>query len=123
MSSQDKLDTCNSELIRLFNEVIKHRDCTIICGRRDKQAQDKAYADGKSKVEYPRSFHNRFPSRAVDVAPYFKEKPHIRWDDVDSFREFGNFVLGVAAVLNIPIEWGGHWKEFFDGVHFQLKGG
>jgi len=121
-ASQDKLDTCHSDLIRLFNEVIKHRNCTIICGRRGKTEQDKAYADGKSKLKYPSSYHNRYPSRAIDVAPYFQEKPHIRWNDIDSFREFGGFVLGVAAVLNIQLVWGGHWK-MLDYPHYQIKGG
>lgn len=119
--SQQKLETCCPDLVRLFNEVIKHQDCTIICGRRGKGEQDKAYATGHSKLKYPKSYHNRMPSRAVDVAPYFQEKPHIRWDDLDSFRIFGGFVMGVAAALEIPIEWGGYWNSPNDFVHWQVK--
>lgn len=116
--SQENLDTCTSELIRLFGEVIKYRDCTVICGRRGKDEQDKAYTDGKSTKKYPNSYHNRFPSRAVDVAPY-----PIDWQDIDRFREFGGFVLGIAAILNIPVEWGGHWEKPVDMPHWQIKGG
>jgi len=126
--SQYRLDTCHAELIRLFKEVIKYRDCTILCGRRNKEEQDKAYADGNSKVKYPDSKHCRFPSRAVDVAPYFQKKPHVRWDDREAFFYFGGFVLGVAGILNIPIRWGGNWnggdiekQSFDDLVHFEIK--
>ena len=115
-SSQDKLNTCHADLIRLFNEVIKYRDCKIICGRRGKQEQDEAYADGKSQVKYPKSYHNRFPSHAVDAVPY-----PIEWENIDRFIEFGGFVLGIAAMMNIDIVWGGNFKKFFDGPHFQKK--
>ena len=120
-NSQSKLNTCCAELIRLFDEVIKHRDCTIICGRRGKAQQNVAYETGKSDKKYPNSYHNKIPSYAIDVAPYFQEEPHIRWDDLDSFREFGGFVMGVAAVLEIPIEWGGYWNSPRDFVHWQVK--
>ena len=45
----------------------------------------------------------------------------IRWDDLDSFREFGGFVMGVAAILEIPVEWGGYWNSPKDFVHWQVK--
>jgi len=116
VKSQDRLETCNPELIRLFNEIIKHRDCTILCGRRGKEEQDRLFKEGKSKVQYPSSYHNRYPSRAIDAIPY-----PIDWNDIPRFREFGGFVLGMAAAMKIPIEWGGHWKSFKDYPHYQLK--
>ena len=115
VKSQDRLETCHTELIRLFNEVIKHRDCTIKCGRRGKQEQDRLFKEGKTEVNYPRSYHNRFPSRAVDVVPC-----PVDWEDIPRFREFGGFVLGMAAAMKIPIEWGGHWQNFKDYPHYQL---
>lgn len=96
-------------------EVIKYRDCTIICGERDKFAQEKAFSEGKSKAHWGSSKHNYRPSLAVDVMPY-----PINWDDLDGLREFAGFVLGVAAVMQIPVRWGGHFKNFFDGPHFEL---
>ena len=114
LKSQDRLNTCTPDLIRLFSEVIKHRDCKVICGRRDAQAQFQAYKNGYSKKKYPNSYHNRFPSRAADVSPY-----PVDWDDIEGFKSFGNFVLGVAAVMGIYIEWGGHWEDPKDYAHFQ----
>ena len=115
LKSQDRLNTCTPDLVRLFNEVIKHRDCKVICGRRDAQAQFQAYKNGYSKKKYPNSYHNRFPSQAADVTPH-----PLDWDDIEGFKAFGNFVLGVAAVMEINIEWGGRFEGFFDGAHYQI---
>ena len=116
-SSTDKLDTCHSDLQRLFEEVIRHRDCTIITGNRNREDQEKAFQEGKSKAHYGQSFHNYSPSLAVDVMPY-----PIDWDDIKGIHEFAGFVLGVAAAMNIRIQWGGHFKSFFDGPHYELIG-
>lgn len=69
-TSQEKLLTCHPDLQKVFKEVIKTFDCTILVGHRDQQAQDKAFAEGKSKKSWPDSKHNTTPSRAVDVAPF-----------------------------------------------------
>jgi peptidoglycan L-alanyl-D-glutamate endopeptidase CwlK len=122
--SKKRLDTCHPKLQELFNEVVKHFDCTIIEGSRGKERQDKAYADGKSKVKYPNGKHNQFPSVAVDVAPY-----PIDWSDRDRFHYFGGFVLGVAKQKGLNIRWGGDWNQdtqtkdnkFDDLVHFEIK--
>ena len=115
LKSQDRLNTCHVDLIRLFNEAIKYRDIKIICGRRGKTAQDKAFKSGNSMVEYPNSKHNRTPSRAVDATP----NP-LNWKNIDEFKRLGNFILGLAAGMDIDIEWGGDWG--WDFAHYQIKG-
>ena len=122
--SINRIKTCDQRLQELFYEVVKHFDCTIIEGSRGKERQDKAYADGKSKVKYPNGKHNQFPSVAVDVAPY-----PIDWSDRDRFHYFGGFVLGVAKQKGLNIRWGGDWNQdtetkdnkFDDLVHFEIK--
>lgn len=126
--SRTNLSQAHPDLQKLFNEVIKHYDCAVICGRRDEEDQNKAYGEGRSKLQYPQSKHNKTPSLAVDVVPWFKNKPHIRWNDKEKFYEFGGFVQGVAAALWINIRWGGNWdmddelkdQSFFDLPHFEL---
>lgn len=123
--SQARLSTCDFRLQRIFNEVIKHIDCTIIEGHRNKERQDAAYNAGKSKVKWPNSKHNKSPSLAVDVMPWYKDKPHIRWDISDKqtaieLHRFAGFVQGVAAGMGIPIKWGGSFNNFFDGPHYEL---
>jgi len=127
--SRTNLSQAHPNLQKLFNEVIKYYDCAVICGHRNEKDQNKAYNDGLSKLRYPQSKHNKTPSLAVDVVPWFKNRPHIRWNDKSKFYEFGGFVQGVAASLNINIRWGGNWdmddelkdQSFFDLPHFELQ--
>lgn len=126
--SRTNLLQAHPDLQKLFNEVIKYYDCAVICGHRNEEDQNKAYNEGRSKLQYPQSKHNKTPSLAVDVVPWFKNKPHIRWEDKEKFYEFGGFVQGVAAALGINIRWGGNWNKndelhdqtFFDMPHFEI---
>ena len=126
-ASARKLETCVTPLQNLFNEVIKSNDCIIICGYRGPIAQNKAYNSGHSKVKYPNSCHNSYPSSAIDVAPYFRDAPHIRWANANAFYYFAGYVFRVAKEMDISLRWGGNWdgeeierQNFFDGVHFEL---
>ncbi len=127
--SKRNLKQCHEDLQILFNEVIKHYDCTVICGMRGKKEQNEAYYSGRSRVKFPESKHNVNPSIAVDVVPYFSNKPHIRWEDKNKFYEFAGFVQGIATMLNIDIRYGGNWdgddelhdQSFFDLPHYELK--
>jgi peptidoglycan L-alanyl-D-glutamate endopeptidase CwlK len=119
-----RLQTCDQKLQELFYEVVKHFDCSVIEGHRGEERQNKAYAEGKSKLKYPNGKHNQTPSIAVDVAPY-----PIDWSDRDRFHYFGGFVLGVAKEMGMNIRWGGDWNQdtqtkdnkFDDLVHFEIK--
>jgi peptidoglycan L-alanyl-D-glutamate endopeptidase CwlK len=119
--SQQKLDTCDSNLQNLFNEIIKHYDCTIIEGHRSNDRQQELLREGKTLINV--SKHNSTPSMAVDVAPY-----PIDWEDTKRFYHFAGFVQATAKQLNIPIIWGGDWNNnnnfkdqtFNDLVHFEL---
>jgi peptidoglycan LD-endopeptidase CwlK len=121
--SKQRLATCDEQLQVLFNEVVKHFDCTIIEGYRSRQRQNQAYDAGRSKLKYPQSKHNRKPSLAVDVAPY-----PIDWKDIGRFLVFGGYVMATAKQLGMPIRWGGDWngnwdltdQMLFDYPHFEL---
>lgn len=115
--SRKNLESCHPLLQELFNEIIKHRDCSILFGYRNKAEQEEAFANGHSKAHYGQSFHNFYPSLAVDAMPW-----PINWNDLKGIHEFAGFVLGMAASKGIPIRWGGHFKNFFDGPHFELIG-
>lgn len=119
-TSLDRLNTCDDRLQRLFLEVVTYRDCTILEGYRPKDLQDKAVREGKSKTPWPNSKHNKSPSLAVDVMPWHPEAPNIRWDDKMGLTEFAGFVMGVASKMGIRIRWGGHFKSFYDGPHWEL---
>ena len=93
-SSMQKLRTCDPELQILFNYVIRYFDCKVIWGERDKEAQNEAFAEGFSTVQYPNSNHNSSPSEAADAVPW-----PIQWDNTDRMRYFIGFVKGVALSL------------------------
>ena len=107
-----RLGSCDARLQLLFCEVIKGFDCVIIEGHRDKAAQDKAVAEGRSKEVWPHGKHNSEPSKAVDVMP----NP-IVWDDKLRATYFAGYVLGVADKLGIKIRWGGDWNGKHDPTH------
>ena len=44
------LATCDPRLRRLFDEVVKHFDCTILEGHRTAERQAELYAEGKTKA-------------------------------------------------------------------------
>ena len=111
-----KLATCDPKLQDVFHRVILHRDCTILSGTRGELEQNELVRNGRSQLEYPKSKHNKKPkSIAIDTAPY-----PIDWEDIPRFIEFGGFVLGMAASMNIALIWGGNWKTFRDYGHFEL---
>lgn len=129
--SLEKLSTCNSDLVRLFTEVVKHYDCSIIYGFRDKSTQNRLYKEGRSQVKFPNSMHNRYPSKGVDVQPYPINIEALNKNDLKEWGRFYNFiglVRGIAAMLNIKIRSGSDWdgdynlkdNQFDDLFHFEI---
>ena len=122
--SKENLNTCDSRLQKIFNEVIKHVDCSVLEGHRSKDRQNKLYEEEKTKVRYPDGRHNRQPSSAVDVTPY-----PVDWKDRERQTLFAGFVIGVASQMGINLRWGGDWDQDFQVVdnrfddfpHFELK--
>ena len=123
-SSRARLATCDDELQKVFNEVIKYVDCSVLEGHRGQERQDKLLLESKTKVQYPQGRHNAIPSRAADVVPY-----PVDWNDRERFHLFAGFVLGIARGMGINLRWGGDWNQNFevddnmfdDFPHFELR--
>ena len=122
--SRERLNTCNNKLQKVFNEVIKHVDCSVLEGYRDKDRQNKLFEENKTKVKYPNGRHNSYPSNAVDVTPY-----PVDWKDRERQTLFAGFVIGTAKQMGINIRWGGDWDQDFevadnrfdDFPHFEIR--
>ena len=122
--SISRLETCHEDLQQVFYQVIKHFDCTVLEGHRGEELQNKYFNEGKSKVKFPKGKHNADPSNAVDIVPW-----PVDWEDTDRMYYFAGFVKGIAAMLDIPLRWGGDWNDntevkdtgFKDLPHFELK--
>lgn len=115
-SSRRHLETLDPELQEVLNEAINHYDFSIIDGHRDMERQNHYFNEGVSKVRWPNSRHNTFPSQAVDVVPY----PGGFDNPNSAFDRMATYILSAAARLDVPLEWGGHWKGFPDYAHFEL---
>ena len=122
--SRERLNTCNKKLQKVFNEVIKHVDCSVLEGHRGKDRQNKLFEENKTKVKYPNGRHNSYPSNAVDVTPY-----PVDWKDRERQTLFAGFVIGTAKQMGINIRWGGDWDQDFevadnrfdDFPHFEIR--
>jgi peptidoglycan L-alanyl-D-glutamate endopeptidase CwlK len=123
-SSASELSTCEPKLRKLFEEVVKKYDCTVIEGRRTRQRQEQLVAQGKSRTLDSKHLANASGwSEACDIAPC-----PIDWEDTIGFYHFAGYVRGIADQLGIKIRWGGDWdsdfdlddQTFMDLVHFEL---
>lgn len=89
-----------------------------------KTTQDFSITEGLRTVDRQRELVNKGASRtmnsrhltghAVDVVPY-----PVSWD-WEYFYPIADAVKEAAEELGVDIEWGGDWKSFPDGPHFQL---
>lgn len=126
--SKTNLATCHPLLQLVFNEVINHVDCAVLEGHRGEKEQNEAFNKGFSKVRFPNSKHNTYPSMAADVVPF-----PIDWKDTQRFILFIGIVLGISKMLlngtNYELISGIDWdndlniKEhsFLDYPHFELR--
>lgn len=113
--SLDNLKSCHPDLQKVAHAAIKDFDFSVICGHRGKAEQDKAVATGKSKAKWPTSKHNSKPSLAFDATPV-----PLDWNDIDSFKRMAAHMKAAAKRVDVKIKWGGDFKNFFDGPHFEL---
>lgn len=94
-------------------------DFTVVEGVRT-VAQQREYVErGASKTM--NSYH--LPQadglgHAVDLAPLVDGS--IPWNNWQAFADLASVVKACAAELGVPVEWGGDWKLFKDGPHFQI---
>lgn len=94
-------------------------DFTVVEGVRTVEQQREYFARGASKTMA--SYH--LPQadglgHAVDLAPLVGGG--IPWSDWQAFADLAAVVKACAAERGVPVEWGGDWKTFKDGPHFQI---
>lgn len=110
--SRSKLQGVHPHLVMVVERAIEisEQDFTVLEGLRSKERQQELYNTGKSKTLNSR----HLTGHAVDLAPW-----PISWD-WDKFYPIADAMKQAAEELGIDIEWGGDWKSFPDGPHFQL---
>lgn len=100
--------TLDPRLQRVCYELLNYVDVSLIFGTRTKEEQDALYAEGKSKLRWPQSKHNRSPSLAVDLQPY----PYP--DNENDLRAALGYIAGLAMRIadehEVKLRWGGDWN-------------
>ena len=131
-ASRKRYKTLHYKLQMIMDEAIQVFDLTIVCGFRNKRAQEKAFNEGKSKKHWPDSNHNQDPSSAVDIAPWDQSmrrgRGDIDWNNRDRFILLAGIIKGIAHKLDIAIRWGGDFngdtfmrdQKFIDMPHIEL---
>ena len=114
--SKERLSTCDQRLQDLFNEVIKHVDCSITEGHRSKERQNKLYDEKRTKLRYPHGRHNSNPSKAVDVTPY-----PVDYKDRERQTLFAGFVIGIGRSMGYNIRWGGNWDMYEENGRWEVE--
>jgi len=127
---RQKLIEADEKLQLLVCEVSLQMNIIVIEAHRSVERQAELYAEGKTKVKH--SKHNYIPSRAIDIAPYYKKgnKIIIPWEDHRPFYFLGGLMMRSAKLHNIKLRWGGDWdsdtdfadQTFNDLVHYELIG-
>lgn len=98
-------------LQRVLNEAIKEFDFTILDAQRGRAEQERAFAQGHSKVHFGNSAHNYAPAIATDIVPWHGGSNPIRWNDAASFKVLQlAVILPIAKRLAIPIRQGIDWN-------------
>ncbi len=87
-------------------------DFTVTEGLRTKERQAQLVKAGASKTMNSR----HITGHAVDVAAWVDG---VRWD-WPLYAKISAAFKKAAADLGVPIVWGGDWKSFRDGPHFEL---
>lgn len=115
-ASLNKMNGVNSKLINLMKEAIKESpyDFGITEGIRTLERQKELFAQGKTKTL--KSYH--LVGKAVDIKIYVNGK--ITWN-FKYYKEVSDHIKEVARKLGYVITWGGDWKTFKDGPHFQIE--
>lgn len=111
--SKSRLKGVHPDLVAVVERAIEisEQDFTVLEGVRSYDRQAQLYNEGKSKTMNSR----HLTGHAVDIAPW-----PISWD-WEHFYPIADAMKEAARELDINIEWGGDWRSFKDGPHWQLS--
>lgn len=113
--SQTALAGAHPDLRRVIERAIQITEVDFVVTevKRTQARQVELVKAGASKTM--RSRH--LTGHAADLAALVAGK--VRWD-WPLYPRIAKAVKQAAYELGVPIEWGGDWKSFKDGPHFQL---
>ena len=110
-----RLEGVHPDLVRIVKTAasISDLDFTVLEGLRTVERQKELVKQGASKTMKSR----HLTGHAVDLAPMIDGK--ISWD-WPLYHRLAKTVKAAAAVERLPLQWGGDWRTFKDGPHWEL---
>ena len=113
--SLDRLSGVHPELVAVVKRAIEitEVDFAVLEGVRSVARQEQLFKAGASQTMKGR----HITGHAVDLGAWVDGE--VRWD-WPLYSQIAKAMKAAAAELNIPIEWGGDWRTFKDGPHWQL---
>lgn len=127
---KNRLAGCHPDLRAVVIKAVDYCPIPFKVGEvlRTRERQMKLVAEGASTTMNSR--HLPHPkdglARAVDLVAYPDLNNNKKVDDSDLswiWNYYSTIAIAMkkaAEELKIPLEWGGDWKKFKDGPHFQL---
>ena len=113
--SRDRLRGVHPDLVAVVELAITltEVDFAVLEGIRTVERQKELLAAGASTTMNSR----HITGHAVDLGAWVAGE--IRWD-WPLYHKIAKAMKDAAAQLGTPIVWGGDWKTFKDGPHFEL---
>jgi peptidoglycan LD-endopeptidase CwlK len=115
-----RLDGAHPDLVRVIKRAaeLSDVDFTVLEVLRSRERQQQLVAQGASRTMKSRHLASADgKSRAVDIAPLEGGEVSWRWP---LYNRLAPVIKQAALELGVAIEWGGDWKSFKDGPHWQL---
>lgn len=122
VKSLSRLEGVHPNLVKVVKEAIKNSpiDFIVIEGLRTTETQKEYVRKGASKTMNSKHLIQKDGySHAVDLAPLVKGT--IDWNDWSKFELLSQVIKQEAKQQGVNITWGGDWKSFRDGPHYQLE--
>jgi peptidoglycan L-alanyl-D-glutamate endopeptidase CwlK len=118
--SLTKLDGAHPDLVRVIKRAaaLSSIDFTVLEVLRTPARQKELVRTGASKTMNSRHLPGADgKSRAVDIAPLDGGQVSWAWP---TYFKLAPIIKQAAKDEGVPIEWGGDWRTFKDGPHWQL---
>jgi peptidoglycan LD-endopeptidase CwlK len=111
--SRQRLSGVHPDLVAVVKRAIQitEQDFSVLEGIRNINRQRELFKAGKSTTMNSR----HLTGHAVDLAPW-----PISWE-WEGFYPIAEAMKQAAEELEVDIVWGGDWKSFPDGPHFELS--
>jgi len=113
--SISRLQDVHSDLVRVVKRAaaMSDLDFTVLEGRRSLDRQKTLVKNGASKTLNSR----HLTGHAVDLAPMIGNT--VSWD-WPLYHRLAKIIKAAAAAEGVPLIWGGDWRTFKDGPHWEL---